>query len=465
MLTYSLENRGNTTLYEFLYTNIKNDILEGKIIANEKLPSKRNLAEHLKVSTVTVENAYMQLLVEGYIYSIEKKGYYVSKLQKSSFSHSLERRKEPINMPEKQECFMDFKTNSINAENFPFSVWSKLTREVLNEKNTQLLQKMPFNGVEELRHVIAEYLYRFRGMVVSQDQIVIGAGTEYLYNLLVQFFGKDNILGVENPGYPKISKIYKANDVACKYISLDQYGLSISELKKSKTNIIHISPAHHFPTGIVMPIQRRQEILKWVNEREDRYIIEDDYDSEFRFTGRPIQTLQSIDKNEKVVYINTFTKSIAPTIRISYMVLPPHLMDRFQKKMGFYSCTVSSFEQYTLARFMEKGYFERHINRMRNFYKSQRDLLLKAISDSAFGKNVTVLEKDAGLHFILDVNTECKDLEIIDMAHKNGIEISCLSEYFMGTKEDLRHKIIINYSSIDGKKVREAVNRLLCNIE
>lgn len=407
----------------------------------------------------------MQLLVEGYIYSVVKKGYYVSKLQKNSFHHSLERRKEPLNIPEKQKCFMDFKANSINAENFPFSVWSKLSREVLNEKNTQLLQKMPFNGIEELRHVIAEYLYRFRGMTVSQDQIVIGAGTEYLYNLLIQFFGKDNILGVENPGYPKISKIYKANDVACEYISLDQYGLSVLELEKSKTNIIHISPAHHFPTGIVMPIQRRQEILNWANEQEDRYIIEDDYDSEFRFTGRPIQTLQSIDKNEKVVYINTFTKSIAPTIRISYMVLPPHLMEQFREKLGFYSCTVSSFEQYTLARFMEKGYFERHINRMRNFYKSQRDLLLKEIESSAFGKKISVLEKDAGLHFILDVNTEWEDSEIIKMAHKNGIEISCLSEYYYGTKEAFQHRIIINYSSIDGKKVQEAVYRLSSIIE
>jgi GntR family transcriptional regulator/MocR family aminotransferase len=465
MLTYNLENRGNTTLYEFLYTSIKNDILEEKIIANEKLPSKRTLSEHLRISTVTVENAYMQLLVEGYIYSVEKKGYYVSKLHKNFFHQTSERRKEPMNIPKKQECFMDFKANSINAENFPFSVWSKLTREVLSEKNTQLLQKMPFNGVEELRHVIVEYLYRFRGIVVSKDQIVIGAGTEYLYNLLIQFFGKNNILGVENPGYSKISEIYKANDVAYEYISLDQYGLSISELEKSKSNIIHISPTHHFPTGIVMPIQRRQEILNWVNERENRYIIEDDYDSEFRFTGRPIQPLQSIDKNEKVIYINTFTKSIAPTLRISYMVLPPRLMERFTEKMGFYSCTVSSFEQYTLARFMEKGYFEKHINRMRNFYKSQRDLILKEINESAFEEKVKVLEKDAGLHFILDVNTEHGDLEIIEMAHKKGIEISCLSEYYWGEKENLRHRIIINYSSINGKKVREAMNRLLCIIE
>jgi len=465
MLTYNLENRGTATLYDFLYKSIKKDILEGNIMANEKLPSKRTFAEHLKISIVTIENAYTQLIVEGYIYSIEKKGYYVCQLQNSLCSKPLPKQAMQLNTLQKDECFIDFKTNNINAENFPFSVWSKLTREVLNERNTQLLQQMPFNGIEKLRDAIAEYLYRFRGMVVSPEQIIIGAGTEYLYNLLIQFLGRNNVFAVENPGYPKISEIYAANDVKCEYIRMDKSGLSICELEKSNANIVHISPSHHFPTGIVMPIKRRQEILHWANQDNNRYIIEDDYDSEFRFTGRPIQTLQSIDKNEKVLYINTFSKSIAPTIRISYMVLPFRLMKQFEEKMGFYSCTVSSFEQYTLASFMEKGYFERHINRMRNFYKSQRDLLLQAIKKSLIQKSVTILEADAGLHFILNVNTDLSDADIVQTAHSNGIEISCLSEYYLGYNDCFNHRIVMNYSSIDGEKVTEAVNRLLCIIQ
>lgn len=461
MLTYNIDDRGVTTLYEFLYKSIKNDILDGKIRADEKLPSKRTLAEHLKVSTVTVENAYMQLMVEGYIYSFEKKGYYVSEIQNSSSVKKMKRQDLGHKLSKEVDCFMDFKTNNIHAENFPFSVWSKLTREVLSERNPELLQQMPFNGIEKLRYEIAEYLYRFLGMAVHPEQIVIGAGTEYLYNLLIQFLGRSNVFAVENPGYPKIAEIYSANDVRCEHIDLDEFGLSVCELEKSKSNILHISPSHHFPTGIVMPIKRRQEILNWANQDESRYVIEDEYDSEFRFTGRPIQTLQSIDKDEKVIYVNTFSKSIAPTIRISYMVLPLHLMTSFREKMGFYSCTVSSFEQHILARFMEKGYFERHINRMRNFYKLQRDLVLKAIKSSVFNENIRILEEDAGLHFILHVNTDLSDREIVGRAYNYGIKITCLSDYYYGQKKLLNNNIVINYSNIDSDRVDESVNRLL----
>lgn len=461
MLTYNLNTRDTLTLYEFLYVSIKNDILNGKIKANEKLPSKRTLAQHLKISTITVENAYTQLLVEGYIYSIEKKGYYVCELQNSLIKKPLIHKNIPLAAPTNDSYFMDFKTNNINAENFPFSIWSKLTREVLTDRTPQLLHQMPFNGTQKLRNSISEYLYRFRGMTVSPEQIVIGAGTEYLYHLLIQLLGRDNTMAVENPGYAKISKIYTANDVACEYINLDKHGLSITELEKSRANIVHISPSHHFPTGIVMPIKRRQEVLSWANKKNNRYVIEDDYDSEFRFTGRPIQTLQSIDHNEKVIYINTFSKSIAPTIRISYMVLPLDLMKQYHEKMSFYSCTVSSFEQYTLANFIEKGYFERHINRMRNFYKSQRDLVLQAIKNSPLNEKATIMEEDAGLHFILKVNTKLSDADIVQIAEKNGIKLSCLSEYYHDDVNCLYHRIIINYSSVDGEKVDESIERLL----
>ncbi|MEA4986699.1 MAG: PLP-dependent aminotransferase family protein [Anaerovorax sp.] len=469
MLTYNLHNKEKSTLYELLYTNIKNDILDGKIASNEKLPSKRSLAQHLKISIITVENAYTQLLSEGYIYSIEKKGYYACELQKTSLQKPLKSQVKTHIQPlerKKDEFLIDFKSNAVPAEKFPFSVWSKLMREVLSEKGSQLLQPMPFNGTEQLRTAIADHLYHFRGMHVLPDQILIGAGTEYLYHLLIQLLGREHVYALENPGYSKISKIYAANDVSFASIHLDSQGLSIHELKQSKANIIHISPSHHFPTGIITPMKRRQEILNWANQDSSRYIIEDDYDSEFRFHGKPIQTLQSIDANEKVIYINTFSKTIAPTIRISYMVLPFHLMEKFREEMGFYSCTVSSFEQYTLASFIEKGHFERHINRMRNFYRSQRDSLLEKIKKSPFNKKVTVLEENSGLHFILDVNTDISDEELIQQAHNNGINISCLSDYYYGCKnnlqeKNLQHKLVINYSCIDCEKVMENVHRLL----
>lgn len=460
MLTYDLEDRGTRTLYEFLYRKIKADIMEGRLKAHDKLPSKRNLAQHLKISVVTVENAYSQLLLEGYLYSIQKRGYFVCALEQLTKSKA-----QPIEIakPDRKQqsthC-LDLTSNSICLDKFPFSVWSKLMREVLSERNTQLLNAAPYNGVEELRRAIAAHLQDFRGLAVSPEQIVVGAGTEYLYGMIIQLLGRDNVFGIENPGYKKIADIYRSNGVSYAYIGLDQSGLSVTELAKSRANILHISPAHHFPTGIVMPIKRRQELLKWAYQKDHRYIIEDEYDSEFRFNGRPIQTLQSIDANQRVIYINTFTKTIAPSIRISYMVLPEHLIKRYHQTLSFYSSTVPSFEQYTLARFISKGYFEQHLNRMRNYYKIQRDLIIDAIKLSPLAQSLSILEEDAGLHFLLKVYTNRTDAELKQVAEEQGIKIAFLSEYYY--KPDCRFDktVLINYSGVDSDKIIKAINRL-----
>ncbi len=458
MLTYRFDS--NLPLYDCLYKNIKADILQGKLKGNQKLPSKRNLAQHLKISVVTVENAYAQLILEGYIYSIEKKGYYVCALEKTNAHFSQTEEIKFENTKNKNDFHIDFASNSICSEKFPFTIWSKLMREVLLEHNTQLLDVVTYNGVEELRTAIAEHLYYFRGISVSANQIIVGAGTEYLYNLLIQLLGRKKPFAIENPGYKKIAQIYYFNDVACELIDLDQYGMSISKLKESKAEIVHISPAHHYPTGIVMPIKRRQEILKWADEKNDRYIIEDDFDSEFRFVGRPIPTLQSIDKNEKVIYMNTFSKTIAPSIRISYMVLPYHLVEKFNTQLNFYSCTVPSFEQYALAKFISKGYFERHINRMRNYYKKHRDTIIQAIKDSSFGEKVTIHEENAGLHFLLSIKTQMSDSELKQKALEKDIKLSFLSEYSLSENNKLKHIIVLNYSGVNGNKIKEYITRL-----
>ncbi len=461
MITYDFEKRGKQTLYEFLYQNIKQDILQNRLKADEKLPSKRTLARHLNISVITVENAYAQLLVEGYIYSIEKKGYYVSAIENMLYAPAAltpqsQRKKSSV----KPSCFADFHSNSINFDNFPFSLWSKLMRESLAQKDKQLLQSVPFNGLEQLRAALADYLYHFRGMIVDPDQIIIGAGTEYLYGILIQLLGRNKIFSVEDPGYKKIASIYKSHDVLCKYISLDSNGLSTDELAKNNVDVVHISPSHHFPTGIVMPIKRRQELLSWANESGSRYIIEDDYDSEFRFTGRPIQTIQSIDTGEKVIYMNTFSKSLAPSIRISYMILPVHLMEKYRNTLSFYSCTVSSFEQNTLADFIAKGYFEQHINRMRNFYRMQRNLVIKAIHSCSLDKKVMIMEENAGLHFLLKIHTDISDEAFMEAAAKKGIRVSFLSHYFQKSENAKRHILVINYSGIETEKIEESIKRL-----
>jgi len=460
MLTYNIENKGKTPLYIYLYNCIKSDIENGVIKSNNKLPSKRNLAEHLKISVMTVQNAYAHLLSEGYIYSREKSGYFASALEKTIVTTATKTKITGILEETTPAYFMDFCENSINIESFPYSIWSKQMREVLYERDHDLLRKMPSVGVLKLRKAISDFLYHFRGMSVSPEQIIIGAGTEYLYSLLIKLLGKDKIYAVEDPGYKRIAEIYKSENARYEHINLDAFGISIDELTKSDTDIVHISPSHHFPTGIVMPVKRRKELLKWANEDSNRFIIEDDYDSEFRFTGKSVPTLQSIDDNKKVIYINTFSKTISPAIRISYMVLPDSLLLKYRQKLQFHSCTVSSFEQYTLAKFIEKGYFERHINRMRKFYKAQRDFVIKTIKNSKLGNKSKIYEENSGLHFIIKFETNLSDEEIVKQAKNHNINISCLSQYCFKQDNMKKSMIIINYSGIDIEKVESVVNTL-----
>ena len=461
MLTYSFENRNNMSLYEYLYSCIKEDILSFRLAPDEKLPSKRALAKNLNISTITVESAYGQLMAEGYIYSIAKSGFYVSHIASSGNRSTLPATAETEeNTSTKESFFADFVKNNTASNNFPFTTWTRLMRETMSDEQKSLMVSSPSTGVYELRKAISDYLLEFRGMKVSADRIVIGAGTEYLYSLIIQLLGRNMRYALENPGYRKIYHIYKANEVECIHIPLDSYGINIHTLEKSNADVLHISPSHHFPTGIVTPISRRYELLSWASKSKERYIIEDDYDSEFRLLGKPIPSLQSIDVLEKVIYINTFSKTLTPTIQISYMVLPESLMKKYNEKLSFYSCTVANFEQYTLASFIKKGYFEKHINRMRNFYRSQRDCLMAIIKNHPLYESVTITEENSGLHFLLSVETDLDDSELIRRAKERGINVSCLGQYYADKEKCREHTLIINYSGIEKEKMEEAVNRL-----
>lgn len=335
-----------------------------------------------------------------------------------------------------------------------------MVREVLNENQMQLMTNPPCGGILFLREAIATYLKEFRGMTVLPEQIIVGAGTEYLYGLLIQLFGKDKIYAVENPGYRKIPQIYKSWQVPCEYINMDSNGVKVSELEEKKADIVHISPSHHYPTGIVMPISRRYELLGWASKNESHYIIEDDYDSELRLSGQPIPTLQSIDVSDKVIYMNTFTKTLSSTVRISYMVLPGQLLDEFYKKLSFYSCTVSNFEQYTLAKFIQEGYFEKHINRLRNYYHSKRDTLITAIRSSRLNESVTISGEEAGVHFLMKINTSQPEETLIQSALTQGIRLSPLSAYYHIPQEAPDNVYIMNYSSIEIDNIKEIIQKL-----
>ena len=461
MLTYSFTNIGADSMYEYLYKCIRNDITQGKIKAGEKLPSKRSFAKNLGISVITVENAYGQLLAEGYIYSMPKRGFYVSDLS-SAYMEKKAVRKEQLSLTGGETSyFADFSSNQTDSEIFPFAIWSKTVREVLNDNQKQLMINPPCGGILELRQAIAQYLREFRAMQVDPEQIVIGAGTEYLHGLLIQLLGNDRIYGVENPGYHKISRIYENMKVEYAKVSMDQEGVSIQELEEKRVDIIHTSPSHHFPTGIVMPVSRRYELLGWAAKSPERYIIEDDYDSELRLSGKPFPTLQSIDVSDKVIYMNTFTKTLASTVRISYMVLPLTLTEKFYQKLSFYSCTVSNFEQYTLAKFMENGSFEKHINRLRNYYQMKRDAILKAFRKEPLGRFVNIQEEGAGVHFLMQISTAKSEEEIVKEAKGKGIKLAPLSHYFDGEeKESFENTYVVNYSSVDLQNIERAAQVL-----
>ena len=441
MLTYELKKAPGVPLYEALYRAIRGDILSGKLAAGEKLPSKRALAENLEVSKITVEGAYNQLLTEGYIVSREKVGYFVEDIPHRHRATPARVMPAEKMMP----ALVDLTANG--SVRFPFSAWSRLQREVMLDYGEKLLLPMPNRGIPELRQAIADHLAAFRGMKIDPENILIGAGTDFLYNILVQLLGRDKIYALEEPGYDKTRHIYTAAGARCVSAPMDELGVKPEDL--SEAGVLHISPSHHFPTGIVTPVVRRLELLEWAMEEEDRWIIEDDYDSEFRFRAHPMPAMQALDRKGRVVYLNTFSKSLAPSIRISYMVLPEKLMEKFRRELGFYSCTVPSFEQYTLARFIEGGWFEKHINRMRKYYKTCRNRLIQGLEKGEFAPQLTIQEKDAGLHFLVKVNTAMTEEELVDWCRERGVKVRTLSSYYHGcVPEQDKNCLVVNYSGL-----------------
>ena len=447
MLTYQLKKTPGVPLYEALYRCIRRDILSGVLKPGEKLPSKRALAQNLEVSKITVETAYSQLLEEGFIRAREKVGYFVELVQMPVSA--------PVPVP--APAVAEKPAPMPGTEHFPFSVWTKLQREVMLDYGEQLLLPLPNRGIPELRRAIAGHLADFRGMNVEPENILIGAGTDFLYNLLIQLLGREKVYAVEDPGYEKIRRIYAAGGVTAISAAMDGQGVLPESLAQAQ--VLHISPNHHFPTGLVTPLTRRMELLHWAAQRQG-WIIEDDYDSEFRFDAHPKPAMQSLD-GSRVIYINSFSKSLAPSIRISYMILPGPLMERFQQQLGFYSCTVPSFEQYTLARFLSRGYFEKHINRMRKFYKNRRNAIIYRLQTWKYADRLRIYEQDAGLHFILRVETELSDRALGQRLDQAGLRIRCLTEFYHRPGHRDLQCLVVNYAGMK----EETLERLLLVLE
>lgn len=450
MLTYDLEARDGLSLYEYLYRRVRDDILSGKLAAGERLPSKRALAEHLRVSVITVEGAYQQLEAEGYVDARPRLGFFVAPVDRR-LPAAAEEPSIPAEEPSRA-WRLDLKSGRTDPAFFPSALWARLTRQVLSEGGH--LVPAPHQGLLALRRAIARDLRDFKGMAVSPEQIVVGAGAEYLYLLLAQLLGREGtVFALEDPGYPKIRQVYGKWGADCRSIPLDGQGMNLEALYASGATAAHLSPAHHYPTGIVTPIARRQALLRWAEER-DGIIIEDDYDSEFRFTGRPIPTLQSIDTRGRVVYMNTFSQTISPSMRVGFMVLPPRLLERCRRELGFYASTVPALEQQVLARFLESGGYEQHLSRTRKKYRLLRAAVLERFRRCPFAASLT--DRGAGLHFLLRLNTDESDEALRRRAEGLGVRLGFLSEYAMVPDPAYDHTLVVNYAGLSGSRLDEA---------
>ena len=462
MLTYHLDPQSRTPLYEQLYRAIRADILSGALPGDARLPAKRQLAEHLKISRITVESAYAQLLAEGYLYSVPRSGMFV---QPSARGIALPppRPATPAERfaEEKKEYAFDFDTGAVDTDCFPFSIWAKLSRAVLTDYESRILLSAEPQGAPALRREIARYLHEFRGIPVDPEQIIVGAGSEYLVTLIIQLLGRERTYALENPCYPKLEQIFSASGAHTAYLPLDSAGLSLEALEKTDATAVYLTPAHHFPLGVVTSAARRMALLRWANEGEGRYLIEDDYDSEFRFASRPIPALKELDACDRVIYLNTFAKSLAPSLRIGYAVLPRGLLAEFQRRFSAYSSTVPAFEQYTLARFMETGTFDRQINRLRTVYRARRDRLLEALAASSLAGRYEVSGTEAGIHLLLTVKGIPEE-ELVRRAADAGCRVHGLSEYYVvGTQADCPPStVLLGYGGMADGQLITGVARL-----
>lgn len=442
MLTYEL---GKKNKYYTLYCCIREDILNGNLKSGEKLPGKRTLADHLSVSVITVQTAYEQLLAEGFVSSKQRKGYFVSEVGEVKNMRTVftaqEQRLE-------KTYALDLCSGRAPARLFPFSVWAKLMRETLSEEGEHLLERVPCDGDYSLKAAIASYLYRFRGLIVDPRRIVIGAGAEYLYGVIVQLLGREKPYAVENPAYGKVPHTYALNGATCKFVPVDERGVDAEEVERSGACALHVSPSHQYPTGAIMPAANRSRLIGWA-ERTGAYIVEDDYDSEFRLFGKPLQTMAGLN-GDRVIYLNTFSKTLAPSMRLGYMVLPPELYARYRDIYGESANVVPLFEQKALAKMLDGGYFERHVNRLKNHYRGVRAALLEKIA--ALPVNKQVIETGGGLHITLRLPDFLNDQAIKDAAEERGIKIKCLSDYLAAPCLDpgaYSRVAVVNYSSVE----------------
>ena len=471
-LAIHLTDENGKHLYEQIYEYIADEIREGKLLAGEKLPSTRSLADYLQVARSTVELAYDQLASEGYIESVPYRGYYICRVEElyriGTSGGGLRSEKKGAGQEDGQPgqkdsrtaryFDIDFSPNAIDMNLFPFGTWRKITRDILSGDRKELFALGEPRGDLELRKTVCRYLHASRGVNASPEQIIVGAGNDYLLLLLQYILGRGITAAFENPSYRRAFRIFSSFAARMVTVPSDENGIRVDGLLASGANVAYVMPSRQFPTGTVMPIGRRTELLRWASSAEDRYLVEDDYDSEFRYRGKPIPSLQSADTACRVIYIGTFSKSVAPAIRISFMVLPERLMEAYEKNCSFFSSTVSRIDQTILNEFILSGAFERHLNRMRKAYREKHDLLLDCLQPLL--NRYRLSGEYAGLHVLLTSRVPAGEEELLERAAACGVRIYGLKEAALAPFETDYATVLLGYGGLDQERIREGIRRL-----
>jgi GntR family transcriptional regulator/MocR family aminotransferase len=450
-------------IYRQIYKQLKKEILMHHFLPDEKLPSKREMAERLNVSVNSVNGAYQQLLAEGYIYSVERSGFYVEKLDTLPLTDNtlkplnpdLEERERP------GEGWISFSHMSADKTLFPYDRWLNCEHKALNSSKTGLVDNSSLisQGVYSVRRSICRLLSITRGVRCYPEQIIIGGGTQFLIQVLCHMFPADTRYAMEDPGYNRIYQLLNLMHLNVSTIQLDNKGVNISEVKRIDPNVLYITPSHQFPTGIVMPVSRRIQLLNWASQHEDRYIIEDDYDSEFKYETDTIPSLQGLDTYEKVIYFGTFSKSLLPGFRISYMILPQKLLEKYRKTQSFLLQTSSVLTQMTLQQFIDSGEYQKHIKKMKQVYSERRMKLIHTLK-KRFGGDIKIHGENAGLHFLSTFKTDKTIDEVLKRAQREKIELYSIRRCRLNPKTPNKKQFIIGFADLPIKKINEGVERL-----
>lgn len=456
MLHLSLEENGDP-LYVQIYQQIKQQIRSGALPDNERLPSKRQLAAQMGISVNTVSAAYSQLVSEGFLLAQPQRGFFVCHLDELIQNEIVEEKQPP--RQNVAPIAIDFSINDVARDKFPFQTWRKTMNKCFNEYDPDLLTSTPPQGDYRLRQAIAQYLYQARSVNCTAEQVIIGAGNDNLLQMLSYILDNSCTIGMENPVYHKAMHFFQRMGHTVKSIPMDAYGVQIEPLEHYDNIAVYVTPSHQFPLGITMPVSRRIKLLNWTQEGRQRYIIEDDYDSEFRYNSRPVPALQSLDQNGRVIYLGTFSKSIAPSLRISYMVLPRPLLRQYLEHYLSFQSAVSRFEQAVLHEFIVSGHFETHLNKMRKLYRTRCQQLTLQLS--IFGDQLQITGEEAGLFLVAQLKNGLTEAEMCQRAQAQGVKVYPISPYFNGpVPEQHQSKVLLGFGALNQEQIQQGVQLL-----